>query len=219
MHTKSLVTLKQMLIERAGRKKAATDRSPAGPAKPPVADGETSAVNGKNGGKNGEIGKHVDSAAIRPSPASDKLEKVASYFPDVFCTTWSACSCMHGTLLVASTCCKRALRSAGMSGVRLSRSMMLYEAYTCLQEYIELKDGVVPLHVKEQRLSNLLQALLIGACVAATPVVRRIPKSVLWGYFAYMALESLPGSEFWDRILLLLTDRHKRCAAPHVYDQ
>ena len=74
-----------------------------------------------------------------------------------------------------------------------------------------MKDGVVPLHVKEQRLSNLIQALLIGACVAATPVVRRIPKSVLWGYFAYMALESLPGSEFWDRILLLLTDKHKRC--------
>ena len=70
----------------------------------------------------------------------------------------------------------------------------------------------MPLNVKEQRLSNLLQSLLILACVCATPVVRRIPKSVLWGYFAYMSLESLPGSELWSRILLLFTDRRKRCA-------
>ena len=30
------------------------------------------------------------------------------------------------------------------------------------------------------------------------------------GYFAYMALESLPGSQLWDRTLLLLTDPKRR---------
>jgi boron transporter len=70
---------------------------------------------------------------------------------------------------------------------------------------------VVALNVKEQRLSNLIQGLLVAACLGASPVVRRIPKSVLWGYFAYMSLESLPGSEFWDRILLALTDKRRRC--------
>ena len=44
--------------------------------------------------------------------------------------------------------------------------------------------------IEEKKTFCTVQALLIGACVAATPVVRRIPKSVLWGYFAYMALES-----------------------------
>ena len=82
-----------------------------------------------------------------------------------------------------------------------------------MQEFIELKDGVVPLNIKEQRLSNLIQALLIAASIVAAPAIRFIPKSVLWGYFAYMALESLPGSEFWDRILLVFTDHRKRCAS------
>lgn len=66
------------------------------------------------------------------------------------------------------------------------------------------------LQVKEQRLSGLLQSMLVFACLAITPIIQKIPKSVLWGYFAYMAIESLPGSEFWDRILLLLTDPKKR---------
>lgn len=81
-----------------------------------------------------------------------------------------------------------------------------------MQDYVNLEGGVAPLNVKEQRLSNLIQGMLVGACVGATPLVRQIPKSVLWGYFAYMALEGLPGSEFWERILLLLTDKRRRCA-------
>ena len=60
--------------------------------------------------------------------------------------------------------------------------------------------------VQEQRVTGLLQSLLVGACLAATPAVQRVPTAVLWGYFAYMALESLPGSQFWDRLLLLFTD-------------
>lgn len=75
---------------------------------------------------------------------------------------------------------------------------------------------MVALNVKEQRLSNLIQGILVAACLAASPAVKRIPKSVLWGYFAYMSLESLPGSEFWDRILLAFTDKRRRCD-PHAH--
>lgn len=32
------------------------------------------------------------------------------------------------------------------------------------------------------------------------------------GYFAFMAVESLPGSQFWDRTLLLATDPARRAA-------
>lgn len=66
--------------------------------------------------------------------------------------------------------------------------------------------------MKEQRLSGFIQSALVCACLAITPAIKKIPKSVLWGYFAYMAVESLPGSEFWDRILLLFTDPKKRYA-------
>lgn len=71
-------------------------------------------------------------------------------------------------------------------------------------------DALLPVEVKEQRLSNLLQAIMVGACVAAMPLIKMIPTSVLWGYFAYMAIESLPGNQFWERILLLFTAPSRR---------
>ncbi|KAI6682866.1 hypothetical protein NL676_028779 [Syzygium grande] len=71
-------------------------------------------------------------------------------------------------------------------------------------------DDLLPVEVKEQRLSNLLQALMVGGCVAAMPLLKKIPTSVLWGYFAFMAIESLPGNQFWERILLLFTAPSRR---------
>jgi len=37
-------------------------------------------------------------------------------------------------------------------------------------------------------------------------VLQQIPRSVLWGFFAFMALEGLPGNQFYKRLLLFLTD-------------
>lgn len=71
-------------------------------------------------------------------------------------------------------------------------------------------DDLLPVEVKEQRLSNLLQALMVGGCVTAMPLLKKIPTSVLWGYFAFMAIESLPGNQFWERILLLFTAPSRR---------
>ena len=55
-----------------------------------------------------------------------------------------------------------------------------------------------------------------AAVAGISPGLKLIPSAVLWGYFAYMAADSLPGSQFWDRLLLLGTDPRKRyaCAAP-----
>ncbi|KOM44621.1 hypothetical protein LR48_Vigan05g222600 [Vigna angularis] len=64
-------------------------------------------------------------------------------------------------------------------------------------------DAYLPIRVKEQRVSNLLQSIFVGASVFGMPVIKKIPTSVLWGYFAYMAIDSLPGNQFWERILLL----------------
>ncbi|CAB4293058.1 unnamed protein product [Prunus armeniaca] len=71
-------------------------------------------------------------------------------------------------------------------------------------------DDLLPVEVKEQRLSNLLQATFVGGCVAAMPFLKMIPTSVLWGYFAFMAVESLPGNQCWERILLLFTAPTRR---------
>ncbi|TYI12471.1 hypothetical protein ES332_A09G280300v1 [Gossypium tomentosum] len=73
----------------------------------------------------------------------------------------------------------------------------------------EIND-LLPIEVKEQRLSNLLQATMVGGCVAAMPLIKKIPTSVLWGYFAFMAIESLPGNQFWERMLLLFTAPSRR---------
>ncbi|OVA00509.1 Bicarbonate transporter [Macleaya cordata] len=71
-------------------------------------------------------------------------------------------------------------------------------------------DPFLPVRVNEQRLSNLLQSLLVGGAVFSMPVIRYIPTSVLWGYFAYMAIDSLPGNQFWERILLLFITPGRR---------
>ncbi|MCD7460036.1 Boron transporter 1 [Datura stramonium] len=71
-------------------------------------------------------------------------------------------------------------------------------------------DDLLPVEVKEQRLSNLLQSAMVGGCVAAMPLIKMIPTSVLWGYFGFMAIESLPGNQFWERILLLFTAPSRR---------
>lgn len=71
-------------------------------------------------------------------------------------------------------------------------------------------DDHLPVRVNEQRVTNLLQSLLVACCVAAIPVLKAIPTSVLWGYFAYMAIDSLPGNQFWERFLLLFIPSNRR---------
>ncbi|XP_020592649.1 boron transporter 4-like [Phalaenopsis equestris] len=68
-------------------------------------------------------------------------------------------------------------------------------------------DPHLPVRVNEQRLTNLFQSILVGSCLGAMPIIRKTPTSVLWGYFSYMAIDSLPGNQFWERLLLL-------CIAP-----
>ncbi|KAJ8755754.1 hypothetical protein K2173_024298 [Erythroxylum novogranatense] len=71
-------------------------------------------------------------------------------------------------------------------------------------------DAYLPVRVNEQRLSNLLQSLLVLVSLCAMPAIKLIPSSVLWGYFAYMAIDSLPGNQFWERMLLLFITPGRR---------
>ncbi|XP_052491306.1 probable boron transporter 7 isoform X2 [Gossypium raimondii] len=71
-------------------------------------------------------------------------------------------------------------------------------------------DAYLPVRVNEQRMSNLLQSILVAIPMFIVPVIRMIPTSVLWGYFAYMAIDSLEGCQFWERILLLFITPSRR---------
>lgn len=71
-------------------------------------------------------------------------------------------------------------------------------------------DACLPVRVNEQRLSNIVQSLLVAASLFAMPVIKKIPTSVLWGYFAYMAIDSLPGNQFWERMKLLFITPGRR---------
>ena len=75
---------------------------------------------------------------------------------------------------------------------------------------LENINNYLPVRVNEQRVSNLLQSILVVGAMFAMPVIKLIPTSVLWGYFAYMAIDSLPGSQFWERILLLFVTPARR---------
>ncbi|KAK6118137.1 hypothetical protein DH2020_048121 [Rehmannia glutinosa] len=107
---------------------------------------------------------------------------------------------------------QRGLKELKESTIQLASSMGSFDApvdETVFDVDKEI-DDLLPVEVKEQRVSNLLQALMVGGCVAAMPALRMIPTSVLWGYFAFMAIESLPGNQFWERILLLFTAPSRR---------
>jgi len=61
-------------------------------------------------------------------------------------------------------------------------------------------------YIRENRVSNLVQSVLCGVCLLITPILQQIPRSVLWGFFAFMAIEGLPGNQFYKRLMLFFTD-------------
>uniref|UniRef100_A0A8D0BJ61 Anion exchange protein n=1 Tax=Salvator merianae TaxID=96440 RepID=A0A8D0BJ61_SALMN len=58
--------------------------------------------------------------------------------------------------------------------------------------------------VKEQRITGLLVAILVGLSIFMEPILKLIPLAVLFGIFLYMGVTSLYGIQLFDRILLLL---------------
>ncbi|KAG2432811.1 hypothetical protein HXX76_008545 [Chlamydomonas incerta] len=106
------------------------------------------------------------------------------------------------------------------AGPRLGGSSPLQQGARGLEEAPLCRGAALPLCVLEQRLSGLLQSLGVAACLFATPAIRQIPQAALWGYFAFMAIESFQGSQLVDRVLLLITDPARRpglaAAGPHA---
>ncbi|XP_044014889.1 anion exchange protein 3 [Aphidius gifuensis] len=56
--------------------------------------------------------------------------------------------------------------------------------------------------VKEQRVSALIVAILVGLSVLMTPLLKKVPMAVLVGVFLYMGVSSTNGVQLFDRIKL-----------------
>ena len=125
---------------------------------------------------------------------------------------------LHTKALVAKSSKSKRVKSSDVNLVELGRSggptppEPASDADSGAGAALErsLSAALPPLSVYEQRWSGLLQSVVVLVVAFLAPVLRLIPTSLLWGFFAVMALESLPGSQFWDRLTLLFTDPRKR---------
>ncbi|XP_066543095.1 anion exchange protein 3 [Hoplias malabaricus] len=59
--------------------------------------------------------------------------------------------------------------------------------------------------VKEQRVTGMCVAILVGMSIVMTDVLRHIPLAVLFGIFLYMGITSLTGIQLYERITLMVT--------------
>ena len=62
------------------------------------------------------------------------------------------------------------------------------------------------LEVVENRVSGLVQSLLCAVSIFLVPAIKEMPTGVLWGYFAFLAYESLAGNELFLRSTYIVTD-------------
>ena len=65
-------------------------------------------------------------------------------------------------------------------------------------------------HVRETRISGILSHVFIGLSMFLLPEpLSYIPRPVLDGLFLYVAITALFGNQFFERILLLITEQVK----------
>nr|CAD61187.1 anion exchanger 3 [Leucoraja erinacea] len=69
--------------------------------------------------------------------------------------------------------------------------------------------------VKEQRVTGIVVAVLVGLSVVMSQVLRMIPMAVLFGIFLYMGVTSLTGIQIYERLLLMFVP--SKLHPDHVY--
>ncbi|XP_069066838.1 anion exchange protein 2 isoform X3 [Pleurodeles waltl] len=84
------------------------------------------------------------------------------------------------------------------------RSVTHANALTVMSKAVAPGDKPKIQEVKEQRVTGLLVALLVGLSIVIGDLLRQIPLAVLFGIFLYMGVTSLNGIQFYERLKLLL---------------
>jgi hypothetical protein len=72
------------------------------------------------------------------------------------------------------------------------------------------------IHVQETRLTYFFSHLLVGISLTFLSALKKIPMAVLLGVFLFMGLASMPGLQFWNRILLLFKQPSKYPETPYT---
>ncbi|XP_078385716.1 band 3 anion transport protein-like [Cetorhinus maximus] len=84
------------------------------------------------------------------------------------------------------------------------RTVTHCNALTVMSKSVAPGDKPQIQEVKEQRITGLVVAILVGLSIVIGSVLRMIPLAVLFGIFLYMGVTSLNGIQLFDRLLLLL---------------
>ena len=56
-----------------------------------------------------------------------------------------------------------------------------------------------PYEVKDQRLTGLIVAILVGLSVLFEPLLKQVPLAVIYGVFLYMGITAMEGLQFTER--------------------
>ncbi|XP_060628713.2 anion exchange protein 3 isoform X1 [Anolis sagrei] len=95
------------------------------------------------------------------------------------------------------------------------RSITHVNALTVMSKAIAPGEKPKIEEVKEQRVTGVLIAGLVGLSIAMGSVLRQIPLAVLFGIFLYMGVTSLTGIQLYERLLLIfMPSKHH---PDHVY--
>ncbi|XP_068604370.1 anion exchange protein 2b [Brachionichthys hirsutus] len=84
------------------------------------------------------------------------------------------------------------------------RSVTHVNALTVMSKAVAPGDKPRIQEVKEQRVTGLLVAILVGMSIVIGDLLRQIPLAVLFGIFLYMGVMSLNGIQLTERMMLLL---------------
>ncbi|CAL1687515.1 unnamed protein product [Lasius platythorax] len=117
-----------------------------------------------------------------------KLRKGNGYHMDIVVVCLMNVGC---GLMGAPWCCAASVRS-----------LTHVSAVTVMSRTHAPGDKPHIVEVKEQRVSALLVAILVGVSVLMAPLLRRVPMSVLLGVFLYMGISSTNGVQLFDRVKL-----------------
>ncbi|XP_072235070.1 anion exchange protein 2b isoform X2 [Leuresthes tenuis] len=84
------------------------------------------------------------------------------------------------------------------------RSVTHVNALTVMSKAVAPGDKPRIQEVKEQRVTGLLVAVMVGMSIVIGDLLRQIPLAVLFGIFLYMGVMSLNGIQLTERMMLLL---------------
>ncbi|XP_074023084.1 LOW QUALITY PROTEIN: anion exchange protein 2-like, partial [Numenius arquata] len=96
------------------------------------------------------------------------------------------------------------------------RSVTHANALTVMSKAVAPGDKPKIQEVKEQRVTGLLVAVLVGLSIVIGKLLRQIPLAVLFGIFLYMGVTSLNGIQFYERLQLLLMPPKHHPDVPYV---